>query len=110
MEELIAVMRDLCAAIDRLECRLAAREEIGPAQEPLTIQTTDPVLDLPLEELEVSIRVANCFCRRFGRNGTVRDLLGVSRQELRRTYNFGKVSLKEVEAILDKLGLKLRPR
>jgi DNA-directed RNA polymerase alpha subunit len=63
------------------------------------------VLDQQLENLEWSVRVWNCF-REIGVK-TVRDLVRLEPHELMRIPNFGRVSLREVEAELAQLKLHL---
>jgi len=64
------------------------------------------VLDTPVEELAISVRLANCL---KGRNiRTVRDLVTHTESDmLRRTKNFGRKSLKELKQVLLRMGLAL---
>lgn len=65
-----------------------------------------PLLRMPLDELGFSVRVRNVLwnldCH------TVGDLLGFSRLDLMRCKNFGRKSLREIDAVLASVGLKLR--
>lgn len=60
-----------------------------------------------LDHAELSVRSYNALMQDFGKEATAYDVAGKTAQELLRTPNFGKVSLKEVEAWLAQLGLRL---
>ena len=60
---------------------------------------------LPTDELEVSVRVANCLKNLDIR--TVGQLETLSEAELLRTPNFGRTSLKELKEVLGDLGVEL---
>jgi hypothetical protein len=64
-------------------------------------------LSRPIDELEVSVRVARCL-ERLGVK-TVGELIQKSKAELLREPNFGRRSMHELELILEDLGLSLRP-
>jgi len=74
-------------------------EEKG-AQESLS-----PNLYRPVEELELSVRSANCL-----KNANIRfigELVQKSEQEMLKTKNFGRKSLKEIKEVLASMGLSL---
>ena len=64
-------------------------------------------LNRPIHELELSIRSENCLLR--GGINTIGDLLRKSREDLLKIRNLGRISLTEIEARLDSLGLVLQP-
>ena len=64
------------------------------------------VLDMTIDELELSVRSYNCL-KRAGIN-TVEELCNKSPEEMMKVRNLGKKSLDEVLAKLNELGLKLR--
>ena len=63
------------------------------------------VLEMPIEELDLSVRSYNCL-RRAGIN-TVEELARHSEEDMMKVRNLGKKSLKEVKDKLDELGLSL---
>lgn len=60
----------------------------------------------PIEELELSVRAANCLGNADIK--TVGELCQRSERELLITKNFGRKSLKEIKEILAEMGLSLR--
>ena len=67
----------------------------------------DKVLEMTIEELELSVRSFNCL-KRAGIN-TVEELTHKSEEDMMKVRNLGKKSLDEVKQKLDELGLGLRP-
>lgn len=65
----------------------------------------EKVLEMTIEELDLSVRSFNCL-KRAGIN-TVEDLIGKSEDEMMKVRNLGKKSLEEVVAKLDSLGFNL---
>jgi len=63
------------------------------------------VLKRSIDELEISVRTSNCL--KSQNIQTIGDLVKKSGKELLTYDNFGRKSLKELEKILDKMGLKL---
>lgn len=59
----------------------------------------------PVEELELSVRSANCL--KAAEIRTIGDLVARNESEMLQFHNFGKKSLDEIVAILDTLGLRL---
>ena len=72
-----------------------------------TEDTKDKVLDMPIEELDLSVRAYNCL-KRAGIN-TVEELIKKTEEDMMKIRNFGKKSLEEVKSKLDEFGLALRP-
>ena len=65
------------------------------------------VLDMTIEELDLSVRAFNCL-KRAGIN-TVAELVQRNQEDMMKVRNLGKKSLEEVEQKLLGLGLSLRP-
>lgn len=66
----------------------------------------DRVLDMTIEELDLSVRSYNCL-KRAGIN-TVEELIRKTEDEMMKVRNLGKKSLEEVVNKLDELGLALK--
>lgn len=64
------------------------------------------LLDMTIEELELSVRAYNCL-KRAGIN-TVEDLVNKTEEEMMKVRNLGKKSLEEVIQKLESLGLGLK--
>lgn len=64
------------------------------------------ILDMPIEELELSVRSYNCLKR--AAINTVEDLIQRTEEDMIKVRNLGKKSLEEVDAKLSELGLSLR--
>ena len=67
----------------------------------------DRLLEMPIEELDLSVRSFNCL-KRAGIN-TVGELTNKSDEDMMKVRNLGKKSLEEVKEKLVALGLGLRP-
>ena len=67
----------------------------------------DKLLEMTIEELELSVRSFNCL-KRAGIN-TVDDLINKSPEDMMKVRNLGRKSLEEVLAKLKELGLQLNP-
>jgi len=65
------------------------------------------VLEMNIDELELSVRSYNCL-KRAGIN-TVEELINRSQEDMMKVRNLGKKSLDEVLAKLKELGLELNP-
>jgi DNA-directed RNA polymerase subunit alpha len=66
----------------------------------------EKVLEMPIEELELSVRSYNCLKR--AAIATVEDLTNKSQNEMMNVRNLGKKSLDEVTNKLRALGLGFR--
>lgn len=66
----------------------------------------DKVLEMPIEELDLSVRSYNCL-KRAGIN-TVEELVQRNQEDMMKVRNLGKKSLEEVINKLAELNLKLR--
>ena len=68
----------------------------------------DKVMDMTIEELDLSVRSFNCL-KRAGIN-TVNELVQKTEDEMIKVRNLGKKSLEEVENKLSDLGLSLKKK
>lgn len=66
----------------------------------------EKVLEMTIEELDLSVRSFNCL-KRAGIN-TVEDLINKSEEDMMKVRNLGRKSLDEVVAKLESLGFDLR--
>lgn len=69
-------------------------------------ETENQVLDMTIEELDLSVRSFNCL-KRAGIN-TVGELIDKTDAEMMKVKNLGKKSLEEVNAKLESMNLELR--
>ncbi|MEW5952232.1 MAG: DNA-directed RNA polymerase subunit alpha [Bacillota bacterium] len=66
----------------------------------------DKILEMPIEELDLSVRSYNCL-KRAGIN-LVEELIQKNDEDMMKVRNLGKKSLEEVVSKLNELGLSLR--
>ena len=69
------------------------------------LEPANPYLDKPVEDLELSVRSANCL-----KNADINfigDLAQKTDQEMLKTKNFGRKSLNEIKALLAEMDLTL---
>jgi len=78
--------------------------EVGPDR--LAAAVVEDELDVPIEELELSVRSYNCLKR--DKINTLADLVSRSEADLLRIRNFGRRSVDEVIERLAVLGLALK--
>ena len=69
--------------------------------------TKEKVLEMTIEELDLSVRAYNCL-KRAGIN-TVAELVQRNQEDMMKVRNLGRKSLEEVEQKLEALNLSLRP-
>ncbi|HBE05473.1 MAG TPA: DNA-directed RNA polymerase subunit alpha, partial [Firmicutes bacterium] len=69
-------------------------------------ESKDKVLEMTIEELDLSVRSYNCL-KRAGIN-TVEELVRKTEEDMMKVRNLGRKSLEEVNQKLDNLGLSLR--
>lgn len=67
----------------------------------------EKVLEMTIEELDLSVRSYNCL-KRAGINN-VEDLIGKSQEEMMKVRNLGRKSMEEVIGKLEALGFTLTP-
>ena len=76
---------------------------------PTVVEKTEPggnkVLDLTIEELDLSVRSFNCLKR--ANINTVADLISKTEDEMMKVRNLGRKSLEEVINKLAMMGLTL---
>ena len=93
--------------IDHLKIFVQQHEEDG--EEALGGTAEDPELQRklsrPVEELELSVRAANCL--KAANIKTIGDLVVRTEGEMLQFHNFGKKSLDEIKSILEGMGLSL---
>jgi DNA-directed RNA polymerase subunit alpha len=77
-------------------------EDEQPSQS-AEVSGLDALLEKPIDELELSVRSANCL--KNANINTLRDLVRRSEKDMMETKNFGKKSLEELQELLSKLGL-----
>jgi len=75
-------------------------------EEPEEKSELDKLLEMPVEDLELSMRAFNCL-KRAGIN-TMGELVQKTEQEISKVRNMGKKSLAEVKAKMAELGLAFR--
>ena len=75
--------------------------ESAPAEDSGLVKT----MSRPVEELELSVRAANCL--RAAEIKTIGELVTRTEPEMLAFHNFGKKSLDEIKAILESMGLGL---
>lgn len=82
------------------------KAEPDTAVDPNTnVEPLNPYLDKPVEDLELSVRSANCL-----KNADINfigDLAQKTDQEMLKTKNFGRKSLNEIKALLAEMDLTL---
>ncbi|MBD5560944.1 MAG: DNA-directed RNA polymerase subunit alpha [Clostridia bacterium] len=66
----------------------------------------EKILDMTIEELDLSVRSYNCLKR--ANINTVEELIMKNEEEMMKVRNLGKKSLEEVQQKLETLGLSLR--
>jgi DNA-directed RNA polymerase subunit alpha len=93
--------------IDHL--KIFVKQEQDEDEEAASGVSEDPELQRklvrPVEELELSVRAANCL--KAADINTIGDLVKRTEAEMLQFHNFGKKSLDEIIAILESLGLGL---
>ena len=92
---------------DHLELFIHFEEEPEEEYEEIIDEDTQRVaslLQMPVEELELSVRSANCL--KAANILTLEDLVQKTETEMLKFRNFGRKSLNELTAILEGLGLQ----
>ncbi|MCU0542470.1 MAG: DNA-directed RNA polymerase subunit alpha [Oscillatoriaceae cyanobacterium Prado104] len=84
----------------------APLKDISDSVTPLDAGQTDPTSQIPIEELQLSVRAYNCLKR--AQINSVADLLDYTQEDLLEIKNFGQKSAEEViEALQKRLGITL---
>ncbi len=82
------------------------KQDAQEEEEPEEKSELDKLLEMPVEDLELSMRAFNCL-KRAGIN-TVGELIQKTEREISKVRNMGKKSLAEVKGKLAELGLAFR--
>ena len=104
-----AVSMSAKVLIDHFELFLDPTKGASEAESIMAEKTDsekEKVLDLTIDELDLSVRSFNCL-KRAGIN-TVEDLIGKSEEDMMKVRNLGRKSLEEVIAKLDSFGFTLK--
>jgi DNA-directed RNA polymerase subunit alpha len=80
-------------------------EGTAPAVEQSTTTVIDPVLLRPVDDLELTVRSANCL--KAENIYYIGDLIQRTETELLKTPNLGRKSLNEIKEVLASRGLTL---
>lgn len=105
-DEAISIAAKILIDYLKLFVGLTEKGEEGevPPEEP--VDEKRKILEMPIEDLELSVRSYNCL-KRAGIN-TVEDLIQRTEEDMIKVRNLGKKSLEEVDQKLAELGLSLR--
>ncbi|MBI1884000.1 MAG: DNA-directed RNA polymerase subunit alpha [Chlamydiae bacterium] len=79
--------------------------EEEPTQEDQKKAQTEKVLNMSIDEIELSVRASNCIQK--ANIKTIGDLVQKTEGEMLKYKNFGKKSLNEIKKILSDMGLSL---
>ena len=96
LQEHLKLFTDLTDTSDKLEIMVEKEED-----------PKEKVLEMSIEELELSVRSFNCLKR--ANINTVEELTRKSEDDMMKVRNLGKKSLDEVKHKLEELGLGLLP-
>lgn len=105
-DEAVSQAADILVEHFNLFTRLTEVRESQEAAEAEPDNEQARLLEMPIEELDLSVRSFNCL-KRAGIN-TVGELCSKTDEEMMRVRNLGKKSLEEVKQKLAALGLSLR--
>ena len=94
--EHLELFLDLTEGVSEVESIMAEKKDAEQSK----------VLDLTIDELDLSVRSFNCL-KRAGIN-TVEDLINKSEEDMMKVRNLGRKSLEEVIAKLDSFGFTLK--
>ncbi len=92
---------------DHLEFFIHLEEEAEPEEQEVVDEEAQRIanlLTLPVEELELSVRSANCL--KAASILTLEDLVQKTENEMLKFRNFGRKSLNELTAILERLNIQ----
>ena len=92
---------------DHLSLFVELSDEIGAKSTVVekSESTQDKVLEMTIEELDLSVRSFNCL-KRAGIN-TVADLVNTTEEDMMKVRNLGRKSLEEVQKKMEDMGLTL---
>ncbi len=96
------ILRDL---YDRLVLFETEPEYIEEVEMDPELERMEKILDTAVNELELSVRCSNCLSA--AKIDSIGELVGKNENEMLKYRNFGKKSLEEINALLDKYALSL---
>jgi DNA-directed RNA polymerase subunit alpha len=102
------ILVDQLVVFTGLQPNEAAGGGFGGAQERGATPTHDPILLRPVDELELTVRSANCL--KAENIYYIGDLIQRTETELLKTPNLGRKSLNEIKEVLASRGLTLGAR
>ncbi len=95
MQDHISIFVDLCEAMGKMNILVSAEED-----------KKVKILDMPIEEMELSVRSYNCLKR--ANINTVEDLTQKTREDMLKVRNLGLKSIDEVYEKLNEYGLSFK--
>jgi DNA-directed RNA polymerase alpha subunit len=113
-----AMLRNMCNSLithEAIKTTVPKAKELRRVVEPLTFDREqprkdnfDPILLRPVDELELTVRSANCL--KAENIYYIGDLIQRTETELLKTPNLGRKSLNEIKEVLASRGLTLGAR
>jgi DNA-directed RNA polymerase subunit alpha len=95
MQDHISIFVDLCEAMNKMNILVSTEDD-----------SKTKLLDMPIEEMELSVRSYNCLKR--ANINTIEDLIHKSKEDMLKVRNLGLKSIEEVQEKLTEYGLKFR--
>ena len=95
LQDHISIFVDLCEAMGKMNILVSTEEE-----------SKTKILDMPIEEMELSVRSYNCLKR--ANINTVEDLTQKTREDMLKVRNLGLKSIDEVLEKLNEYGLSFK--
>ena len=95
LQDHISIFVDLCEAVGKMNILVSTEEE-----------SKTKILDMPIEEMELSVRSYNCLKR--ANINTVEDLTQKTREDMLKVRNLGLKSIDEVLEKLNEYGLSFK--
>ena len=100
-----AIRQSARVLVDQLNVFAALEGTETAAEAPSRAPTVDPILLRPVDDLELTVRSANCL--KAENIYYIGDLIQRSENELLKTPNLGRKSLNEIKEVLASRGLTL---
>ena len=100
-----AIRQSARVLVDQLTVFAALEGTEAAAEAPTRAPTVDPILLRPVDDLELTVRSANCL--KAENIYYIGDLIQRSENELLKTPNLGRKSLNEIKEVLASRGLTL---
>ena len=95
LQDHISIFVDLCEAMGKMNILVSTEED-----------NKTKILDMPIEEMELSVRSYNCLKR--ANINTVEDLIQKTREDMLKVRNLGLKSIDEVLEKLSEYGLSFK--